>query len=185
MLILTSFWNLFDFSRKCYGIKIDQHCLKRILQKDPSMGETIKNVALPLISKMLLKNVNNSVWLAYSRTSLKLEFFLKIKTVAHRGKYWLLRIRTRPLGIIWWRRKGWGRFRGFLFFSIFEGRFRFFRRLYFRLPFALWCRLFHFFNTRLFERIGWVFIITLLSSLSGCGCFFHRLIGRTFDMYKH
>ena len=132
MLILTAFWNLFDFSRKCYGIKIDQHCLKSILQKDPSMGETIKNVALPLISKMLLKNVHNSAWLEYSRASLKLEFVLKIKTVAHQGGSESIDFCAFPrdrLVLFGVAVEDWVCFRCFLFVSIFGSSFRFFRRL--------------------------------------------------------
>ena len=64
-------------------IKISNHRLKIIFQNDdfqndPSMGETIKNVVLQLIFKMLLKNIHNSARLEYSRASLKLEFVLTL-----------------------------------------------------------------------------------------------------------
>ena len=71
-------------------IKINQHCLKIILQNDDFQNDTVlgetKKRGFTIDNQMLLKNIHNSAWLEYSRASLKLEFVLKIKTVAHRGR---------------------------------------------------------------------------------------------------
>ena len=130
-------------------IKINKHRLKIIFwnddfQNDPSTGETLKNVVLQLIIKMLLKKHTQFCSVGI------FEGFIEARIC---------------LDIIWWRRRGWGPFLRLSFFSVFPEASFLFWRFNFKLPFALWWRLCHFSNIRLFERIVWVFIITVLLSL--------------------
>ena len=72
-------------------IKINQHCLKLILQNDdfqkqPNIRKTLKKRSFTIDNQNALKKHTISDCLEYLRALLKLEFVLKTKTVAHRGR---------------------------------------------------------------------------------------------------
>ena len=117
---------------------------------------------------------------------MKLEFVLKMKAVAHRVEeavgidfFALGRDRLALLGDV---AEDGGRFRGFVFFGIVGSGFRFFLEDFisgFRLLFG---GVFITSSTSGPSKRSFETSSSLYSSLSSCGCFFHRLRGRTFDM---
>ena len=102
--------------------------------------------------------------------SLKLKFVLKIKTVTA----WHYLVTPQRMGAVCEA----------FFSSVFPEASFLFWRFNFKLPFALWWRLCHFSNIRLFERIVWVFIITVLLSLRLWMLFRHLQAWRYYDIYS-
>ena len=138
-------------------IKIKKHRLKIIFQNhdfqnDPSMGETLNNVVLQLIIKMLLKKHTQFCSVGI------FESFIEARIC---------------LDIIWWRRRGWGRFWGFLFFNISGSLVSFLRISFQNSLCALMASLSLLQHPSLRrDRLSHHHHCT---TLSGCGCFFHLL----------